>query len=102
MRTSTKLAAAFLLMNLAAAIYASRSGRAKGRMLGIPYDFTKPGPDRIRDRLWSRESSIVTQPVFGAGWSLNLQEIGRRLGFGREDEWDSSEIPVPPEEEESG
>ena len=81
MRTRTKIAAAIVLLNLAAAVYAARSGRSRGRMLGIPYDFTPPGPERVRDRLWSRESRIVTGPVFGAGWSLNLREIGRRLGL---------------------
>ena len=81
MRTRTKIAAAFVLLNLAAAVYAARSGRSRGRMLGIPYDFTPLRPERVRDRLWSRESRIVTGPVFGAGWSLNLREIGRRLGL---------------------
>ena len=81
MRTRTKIAAAFVLLNLAAAMYAARSGRPRGRLFGIPYDFTPPGPERARDRLWSRDSRIVTGPVFGAGWSLNLREIGRRLGL---------------------
>ena len=93
MRTRTKLAAAFLLVNLAAAIHAARSGRPRGSLLGMPYDFSLPTPGRARDRLWSRDAKIVTPPVFGAGWSLNLREIGRRLGLVADEDRGDEEEP---------
>ncbi len=93
MRTRTKLAAAFVLVNLAAAMYAARSGRSRGRVMGIPYDFSMPGPGTVRDRIWSRQNRIVTEPVFGAGWSLNLREIARRLGLVESDDIAADEDP---------
>jgi len=88
-RTSTKIKTAVVLFNLAAAVHAARTGRAVGRFLGVPYDFTRPTLDKVRDRLWNeKESAIVTPPVFGAGWSVNLLEVVRRTG-----------LLLPPEEE---
>ena len=82
MRTSTKIKAAVVLFNLAAAVHAARTGRATGRFLAVPYDFTMPTPAKVRDRFWNKEEqSIVTPPVFGAGWSINLPELARRVGF---------------------
>ena len=38
----------------------------------VPYDFRVPTPDRIRERLWDPQGSIVQPQVFGVGWTLNL------------------------------
>lgn len=77
-----RLANVYFALNFAAAIYAARSSEPKGRFLGVvPYDFTTPTPNSIRDRLWSEERSLVAAPVFGAGWSINLREAARRLGM---------------------
>ncbi len=82
MRTSTKIKAAVVLFNLAAAVHAARTGRATGRFLGVPYDFTMPTPQKVRDRFWNEENqTIVTPPLFGAGWSINLPEGARRAGL---------------------
>ena len=82
MRTSTKIKTAVVLFNLAAAVHAARTGRATGRFLGVPYDFTMPTPEKMRDRFWNeKEREIVTPPVFGAGWSINLREVAHRVGF---------------------
>ena len=82
MRTSTKIKAAVVLFNLAAAVHAARTGRATGRFLGVPYDFTMPTPQKVRDRFWNeKDQTIITPPVFGAGWSINLPELARRIGF---------------------
>jgi len=87
MRTSTKIKTAFVLFNLAAAIHAARTGRTTGRFFGVPYDFTMPTPGRVRDRLWNEENdSVVTPPIFGAGWSLNLRALMRRVGLGAQEE----------------
>ena len=82
MRTSTKIKAAVVLFNLAAAVHAARTGRATGRFLAVPYDFTMPTPQKVRDRFWNEENqTIVTPPLFGAGWSINLPEVARRAGL---------------------
>ena len=82
MRTSTKIKTAVVLFNLAAAVHAARTGRATGRFLGVPYDFTMPTPQKVRDRFWNDENhTMITPPIFGAGWSINLPEVARRVGF---------------------
>ncbi|MBM3956541.1 MAG: hypothetical protein FJ313_00640 [Gemmatimonadetes bacterium] len=89
MRLSSKIKAAVALFNLAAALHAARTGRTVGRFCGVPYDFTPPTPARVRDRLWNeRDRAILTPPLFGAGWSVNLAEVLRRIG-----------LLLPPEEE---
>ena len=82
MRTFTKIKTAIVLFNLAAAVHAGRTGRSTGRFLGVPYDFTMPTPRKARDRFWNdSESAVITPPLFGAGWSINLPEVARRIGF---------------------
>ena len=82
MRTSTKIKTVVVLFNLAAAVHAARTGRETGRFLGVPYDFTMPTPEKVRDRYWNeKEHAIVTPPVFGAGWSINLLQVARRFGL---------------------
>ena len=82
MRTSTKIKTAVVLFNLAAAVHAARTGRATGRFLAVPYDFTMPTPAKVRDRFWNEEDqTVITPPVFGAGWSINLPEVARRVGL---------------------
>lgn len=48
----------------------------------VPYDFRMPTIDRIRERMWSPESSHVVSPqVFGVGWTVNagrVVELARR------------------------
>jgi len=82
MRTSTKIKAAFILVNAVAALYAARNGRPAGRFLCLPYDFTAPTLGRVKERVWNEdEERVLTPPVFGAGWSLNLRAVARRLGL---------------------
>jgi hypothetical protein len=87
MRTSTKIKTAVVIFNLAAAYYASRTGRQTGRFFGVPYDFSPPTVERLRDRFWNENRrSLFTPPFFGAGWSINLLEAARRLGYLPEEE----------------
>src|SRR5438105_1069577 len=48
----------------------------QGKILGIPYDFRMPTPERIRERLWNKNtSSLVTPQLFGVGWSINFYPL---------------------------
>lgn len=71
-----------MLLNVAAVFYAARSGRPKGRFMCVPYDFTLPTRERVKDRIWnSGEGRLFTLPIFGAGWSLNVRELAQRMGL---------------------
>jgi hypothetical protein len=47
-----------------------------GKVLGVPYDFRKPTPERLRASFWNEESSQLFVPhAFGMGWSVNFYPI---------------------------
>lgn len=59
----------------------SRRG-LRGRILGVPYDFTAPTWDKIASRLWNPADPRIWQPhLFGIGWSPNLGAVAARLGL---------------------
>ena len=59
-----------------------RSGELAGRLLGVPYDLRPPTLARLHDRLWNpADPRLLTPHVFGWGYSVNLYELGRRLGL---------------------
>ena len=44
-----------------------------GTILGIPYDFRPPTPEKVRNTLWNKETSKNFLPhAFGIGWSINF------------------------------
>ncbi len=48
----------------------------QGSVLGIPYDFRLPTPERLRNTVWNKETSKVLVPhAFGMGWSINFYPI---------------------------
>lgn len=51
-----------------------------GRVAGlVPYDFRPPTPARIKDRMWNpSEDRLVTETVFGVGWTLNFARLTGR------------------------
>jgi Family of unknown function (DUF5808) len=52
----------------------------QGAVLGIPYDFRPPTPQRVAERWWNPDDpNLLTPHVFGIGWSVNLHEVCRRV-----------------------
>jgi len=48
----------------------------QGRILGIPYDFRWPTIERIREKVWNKNTShILTPHLFGVGWSINFYPL---------------------------
>jgi hypothetical protein len=54
-----------------------------GKVLGaVPYDLRPPTFDRLKASLWNPEDPrVITSQPFGVGWSLNVYQLARRLGF---------------------
>ncbi len=47
-----------------------------GNVLGIPYDFRRPTPEKIRSTFWNEHSSLLFVPqVFGIGWTINFYPL---------------------------
>ena len=46
----------------------------RGRVLGVvPYDFSPPTWDRVREAYWNPEDDrLFTDRVLGVGWAINL------------------------------
>jgi hypothetical protein len=45
----------------------------QGRVIGIPYSFRLPTPERLRRSYWNpRDSRLFTERVMGVGWAINL------------------------------
>lgn len=60
----------------------------RGRILGVPYDFRPPTPDRFRRALWRPDSrSLFTDTAFGVGWGVNLALLLRLLRYARNTIW---------------
>ena len=74
------------IVTAAVAIYALRTGRSHGTVMGLPFDFRMPTPARIKKRWWNDDDPrLFTPHVFGVGWSLNLAELRKRLGAARQE-----------------
>ena len=53
-----------------------------GRFLGIPYDFTTPTAERLKQTVWNPSDDRILAPhMYGWGYSINLHAVGRRLGM---------------------
>ena len=52
-----------------------------GRIAGlVPYEFRPPTFARVRERWWNKDDDrVLTDHVFGVGWSINLARIARFL-----------------------
>ena len=51
-----------------------------GRFLGLPYDWRRPTPERLKGGFWDPVDRRVFVPkVYGWGYGLNLHEVARRL-----------------------
>jgi hypothetical protein len=51
-----------------------------GRFLGLPYDWRRPTPERLKRGIWSAEERRVSVPkAYGWGYGINLYEVARRL-----------------------
>ncbi len=47
-----------------------------GTIFGIPYDFRKPGIERLRETFWNKNTARVLVPQFsGMGWSINFYPL---------------------------
>jgi len=54
--------------------------RRKGRFLGLPYDWRRPTPQRLRGELWNRDEPRVLVPkAYGWGYGVNLAALTRRI-----------------------
>lgn len=48
----------------------------QGAILGIPYDFRPPTPERMRGAFWNKETASIFVPqAFGLGWSINFYPL---------------------------
>ena len=86
-----------LLFALATVVYATRTKQSQGAFVRVPFDFRVPTVARLRQRWWNPDDHrIVTPQVFGIGWSLNLYQVLRRLGYvgKREEAPDEPEMAV--------
>ncbi len=55
-----------------------------GRFLGLPYEWRRPTPERLKRGFWDPHDRRVFVPkVYGWGYGLNLHEVARRLGLVR-------------------
>ena len=47
-----------------------------GTILGFPYDFRPPTPEKLRNTLWNKDTSQIFLPhAFGMGWSINFYPL---------------------------
>jgi hypothetical protein len=46
-----------------------------GDIVGIPYDFRWPTPERLRAKWWNPSAPLFTPHTFGVGWSINLYRL---------------------------
>jgi hypothetical protein len=46
----------------------------------VPYEFRPPTLARVRERWWNpQDDRLLTEHVFGVGWSINLARLARML-----------------------
>ena len=71
-----------LLVTVGTVIYAIRTRQSHGTFLKIPFEFRVPTLRRVRESLWNpQDERILTPHPFGVGWSPNVYQVLRRLGF---------------------
>lgn len=46
-----------------------------GTMLGVPYDFRRPTPARLKEKWWNPNAGLFTPNSFGVGWTVNLYRL---------------------------
>jgi hypothetical protein len=46
-----------------------------GSILGIPYDFRFPTPERLQEKWWNPSGPLFTPHTFGVGWSINIYRL---------------------------
>ncbi|HEX8917571.1 MAG TPA: DUF5808 domain-containing protein [Chloroflexota bacterium] len=50
-----------------------------GTIVGIPYDFRPPTPERLRATFWNKnDPRIFTPRPFGVGWGVNVYRLLHR------------------------
>jgi hypothetical protein len=53
-----------------------------GTIVGVvPYDFRRPTPDSVREKLWNPRGNFWSPSVFGVGWAPNLGRIAAQTGL---------------------
>ena len=53
-----------------------------GLSFSIPYDFTIPTVERLREAYWNaQDDRIFTDRVLGVGWAINAHALLRRMGW---------------------
>jgi len=53
----------------------------------VPYDFRRPTCDRFMKSYWNPDDSrILTRPLFGVGWGINLHALRENLRFVKQQE----------------
>lgn len=51
-----------------------------GSIIGLPYDFRPPTPERLRTEFWDPQNNALFTPhAFGVGYGVNLARIVGRL-----------------------
>ena len=72
----------FLVALAVVGVHAYRERKSHGVYYGVPFDFRVPTPNRVMARMWNPDDSrVITPTVFGVGWSVNLYQAGRDMGF---------------------
>ena len=80
MRRGDLLRALVTAFTVATVVYAVRTKRPAGRLMGVPYDFRVPTLARLKQRAWNPDDRrLITPQVFGVGWGVNAYELRRRL-----------------------
>ncbi len=78
------IVAAAIAVTAAAVVKELRTPREQrtwhGKVAGaVPYDFRKPTPSRLRERLWNSDAPILTPRAFGVGWDVNFGRAASEL-----------------------
>jgi hypothetical protein len=47
----------------------------------VPYDFRRPTPDTVREKLWNPGGNFWSPSVFGVGWAPNLGRLAAQTGL---------------------
>lgn len=51
-----------------------------GTVLGLPYDFRLPTPERVVREFWDPDNdALLTPHTFGVGYGVNLARVAREL-----------------------
>jgi hypothetical protein len=51
----------------------------QGKIIGIPYNFTRPAIEDMRKAMWNEETDAILVPRrFGVGWDINLYPLLHR------------------------